>query len=344
MRNVRRILASIWLLSTPCAVAQVDTNVVNLLAFGDVNLGRSVGQRILKGDTLYAFRKMMDRLQSADVVFLNLESPLSDQGGETVHPRSNLIFTGPPAGADALALAGVDIVSTANNHAFDYGARGLRETIENLQRVGIAWTGTSADPTGEFLPAIVERDSIRIGVVAFTEFVNPSEGWQGRVALFDSIRSAAAIQRLKPHVDVIVASYHGGGEYGGQLSRRTRAHLRWLAECGADIVLGHHPHVPYGIERWRGRWVASSLGNFVFGQPQHYWTQVGLAASFPIRRVGRKVDVGDPTLIPFRAAMQPTWDLSPADMDSVWQRVTNRSHLHYRRQQGLIHVSSEPTP
>lgn len=344
MRACWSILASIWFLTVPFAVAQVDTSVVTLLAFGDVNLGRTVGQRILNGDTLYAFRKVMDRIHEADIVFLNLESPLSDQQGETVHPRNNLIFTGPPAGANALALSGVDVVSTATNHAFDYGARGLRETIENLERVGIAWTGTSADPTVEFQPAVVERDSIRVGFVAFTEFVNSSDGWQGRIALFDSIGSAASIQRLRPHVDVVVASYHGGGEYGRQLSRRSLAHLRWLAECGADIVLGHHPHVPYGIERWRGRWVAFSLGNFVFGQPQHYWTQVGLAASFPIRRVGKRVDVGDPALVPFRAAMQPTWDLSPADMDSVWQRVTNRSQLHYRRQESQIHVSSESTP
>jgi poly-gamma-glutamate synthesis protein (capsule biosynthesis protein) len=120
--------------------------------------------------------------------------------------------------------------------------------------------------------------------------------------------------------------------------------MRWLAECGADIVVGHHPHVPYGLERWRDRWVAWSLGNFVFGQPQQYWTQIGLAASFPIRKVGKSVHVGDPVLRPFRAAMQPTWDLSSADMDSVWQRITDHSQLHYRRQQGLIHVSSEPHP
>jgi poly-gamma-glutamate synthesis protein (capsule biosynthesis protein) len=255
-----------------------------------------------------------------------------------------LIFTGPPAGADALAMAGVDVVSTANNHAFDYGIRGIRETIKNLDRVGIAWTGTSAESTREFQPAIVERDSIRIGFVAFTEFVNSPVGWQGYVAVFDSAFVARAIQRLRSHVDIVVASYHGGGEYGRQLSHRSRAHIRWLAECGADIVLGHHPHVPYGIEQWLGRWVAWSLGNFVFGQPQHYWTQVGLAASFSLRRTGRSVRVGDPVLIPFRAGMQPTWDLSSADQDSVWHRITDRSPLHYRRQSGLIHVSSDSSP
>lgn len=339
-----RTLAIAWPFLTSIAAAQVDTSVVTLLTFGDVNLGRTVGQRILKGDTLTAFRKMIDRLRSADVVFLNLESPLSEQDGETVHPRNNLIFTGPPAGADALALAGVDVVSTANNHAFDYGIRGLRETIENLERVGVAWTGTSIEPSEEFASAIVERSAIRIGFVAFTEFVNPSDGWRGHVALFDSAFAAEAIRRLRPRVDVVVASYHGGGEYGRQVNRRSRSHLRWLAECGADIVVGHHPHVPYGIELWRGRWVAWSLGNFVFGQPQQYWTQIGLAASFPIRRVGRSVVVGDPTLIPFRAAMQPTWDLAPADMDSVWQRITHRSQLTYRREESLIHVSSESAP
>jgi poly-gamma-glutamate synthesis protein (capsule biosynthesis protein) len=331
-------------LLAPSLNAQVDTVGVTLLAFGDVNLGRTVGQRILRGDTLSAFRQMIGPMLSADIVFLNLESQLSDQGGRTVHPKNNLIFTGPPAGADALAMAGVDVVSTANNHAFDYGVRGLRETIENLERVGISWTGTSADLTDDIAPAIVERDSIRVGFVAFTEFVNLGGAWQGHIALFDSARAARQIQGLRPRVDVLVASYHGGGEYGARLDRRTRSHLRWLAECGADIVIGHHPHVPYGIERWKGSWVAWSLGNFVFGQPQHFWTQIGLAVEFRLRRDGATVVVDDPTLLPFRAAMEPSWELPAADRDSIWHRVTAGSALHFRREQGSIHVTVEPAP
>ncbi|MCU0452288.1 MAG: CapA family protein [Bacteroidetes bacterium] len=338
------MLAVSWLVVAPVAFAQRDTTGVELLAFGDVNLGRTVGQRILAGDTMYAFRGMMDRMKAAEIVFLNLESQLSDQKGQTVHPRNNLIFTGPPAGADALSIAGIDVVSTANNHAFDYGLRGLRETIMHLDRAGIAWTGTGPEPDDGFPPAIVERDSILIGFVAFTEFVNAGGPWEGHVALFDSSAAARAVKQLRSLVDVVVASYHGGGEYGQQISGRSRAQMRWLAECGAAIVIGHHPHVPYGIERWKGSWIALSLGNFVFGQPQHYWTQIGLAASFRVRREGDGVRVGEPALLPFRAAMQPSWDLTPADQDSVWHRVTKGSSLHFRREQDIIHVSAEPSP
>ncbi len=312
--------------------------------FGDANLGRTVGQRILRGDTLYPFRKMLDAFQAADIVFLNLESQLTDQGGQTVHPRNNLIFCGPPSGADALALAGVDVVSTANNHAFDYGLRGLRETIEHLERVGVAWTGTRADPVADIPPAIVERDSIRVGFVAFTEFVNASGRWGGYIGLFDSTQAERAIRDLRPMVDVVVASYHGGGEYGQRLSRTSRSNLRWLAECGADIVVGHHPHVPYGVERWKRGWIAWSLGNFVFSQPQRYWTQIGLAARFRLKREAGAVHVGEPTLIPLRASLQPTWELSEADQDSVWYRVTTGSSLYFRRLQGTIHVAAEPSP
>lgn len=336
-----------WLLASFITLpifAQDDTTGVELLALGDVNLGRSVGQRILGGDTLYAFRDVLEVLRAADLVFVNLESQVTEQGGQTVHPKNNLIFCAPPAAADALRQAGIDVVSTANNHAFDYGRRGLRETVEHLDRAGIAWTGTSPDSVAEFPPTIVERDSIRIGFVAFTETVNLRGRWKGRIAVFDSLLAAQSIRSLRDRVDIVVASYHGGREYGGQPGRATRSHLRWLAESGADIVLGHHPHVPYGIERWNDAWLLPSLGNFVFGQPQHFWTQIGLAARFRFMRNAGSVSIAEVVLIPFRAAMQPRWELPESERDSVWNRITNGSTLHYRRTHERIHVTTDATP
>jgi len=91
---------------------------VRLLAFGDVNLGRVLGKKIYAGDIDYPFVRIKQLFETADVVFVNLESQLSDQDGETERPGSNLIFTGPKEGAGTLRRSGITMVATANNHRF----------------------------------------------------------------------------------------------------------------------------------------------------------------------------------------------------------------------------------
>ena len=326
-----------------CLGAQVDSGDVRILAFGDVNLGRKVGQVLLQGDTLYPFRLMIDTLRNADLVFVNLESPLSDQGGRTQHPKYNMIFTGPPAGARSLQMAGVDVVSTANNHSFDFGMRALRETIGNLNAAGIAWTGTSLDSVAAFEPAIVLVRGMRIGFIAFTDFVNQPGAWSGHISLFDSASAAEAIDRTRQKSDVVIASYHGGAEYRDRPSIRSQRHMRWLATAGADVVVGHHPHVPLSIEMHNGSWILWSLGNFVFAQPQFFWTRVGMAASIHVSRNDGSVNVSSVGLVPFMAGLQPTWEIRPDVLDSLVTRLSQGSLLQYHCSNGIIHVAPRPT-
>ena len=102
---------------------------VSLLALGDVNLGRTVGQEILKGNVDYPFEKFKSVLSRGELVVANLECPVTDQNGETQSPKSNVIFCAPPGAAATLRRAGISVAVTANNHAFDYGLKGLQETI-----------------------------------------------------------------------------------------------------------------------------------------------------------------------------------------------------------------------
>ena len=112
-----------------------------LAAGGDVNFGRECGQAILRDISYAPFADLNEAWTSADVRFVNLESQLSDQHGLTQSPTHRLIFTGPPGGADVLANARVSLVSTANNHAWDFGKSALFETIANLERAEIAGNG-----------------------------------------------------------------------------------------------------------------------------------------------------------------------------------------------------------
>ncbi|MCC6396313.1 MAG: CapA family protein, partial [Bacteroidetes bacterium] len=167
--------------------ARADSFQVRMLAVGDMNLGRRLGRILLTGDTLAPFQFVRDSLRAYDVVFGNLECPVSEQGGVTEHPRNNIIFTAPPVAAWSLARGGVDIVSTANNHAMDFGVAALHETRMWLDSAGVAHVGTSADPSRLYEPTLLRRNGIRMAFFACTEFVNDDpKGWRSVVASADT--------------------------------------------------------------------------------------------------------------------------------------------------------------
>ncbi len=263
-------LAAVLLLGFQ-AFAQTSDSLtsVSLLALGDVNLGRKVGQEILKGKMDYPFEKFGGVLKRAEIVMANLECPVTDQNGETQSPKSNVVFCAPPDAAATLRRAGITVVSTANNHAFDYGIKGIRETIKFLNQDSICFTGTAADSGKEFIPVIIERSNIKFGILAYTQTVNFIRGTRsGLISVFDSARAEREIGALKASVDFVLISYHGGDEYQDVLGKSAEREIKLLADFGADVVFGHHPHVPQGIEMYHGCLMFHSLGNAVFNQPQ----------------------------------------------------------------------------
>jgi poly-gamma-glutamate capsule biosynthesis protein CapA/YwtB (metallophosphatase superfamily) len=294
---------------------------VSLLTLGDVNLGRTVGQEILKGRTDFPFERFDSVLARADFVFANLECPVTDQNGETQSPKSNVIFCAPPNAGLALRRAGVTVVSTANNHAYDYGLKGLRETIKFLRKDSVLFTGTVMNAGEEFTPAIIERCGIKFGILAYTQTVNIHGRWKGLISVFDSARAWHEIQALKPQVDFVIASYHGGDEYKDIPGATAERDMKLLAEFGADLVLGHHPHVPNGIEIYRGCWIFKSLGNAVFNQPQRFWTQRSFAALLHFEKRNGQKNISSIELIPFHPGYQPSTDLSKDESKELMDRI-----------------------
>jgi poly-gamma-glutamate capsule biosynthesis protein CapA/YwtB (metallophosphatase superfamily) len=308
---------------------------VTLLAFGDVNLGRAVGQRLLKGELEFPFVHVRDSLRKAQVVIVNLESQLTDQGGVTQDPKDNLVFCGPPVGGRSLREANITVVSTANNHAYDYSLNGVRETIANLDSAGVAFSGTSSDSTGLFSPAIIDLGVLRVGFVAYTQFVNGKRGWAGHISIFDERRARQEIDELRRHVDLVVASFHGGSEYVDEPGRTTLRQMRSLINAGADIVIGHHPHYAQGIEQYRGKLIFYSLGNFVFYQPQREWAQRGLGVEIRIGMSEGKATVQRVRLLPLRAGLQPSFSMTHAEQVTMMDRVAEFSNVHIGEVDGL---------
>jgi poly-gamma-glutamate synthesis protein (capsule biosynthesis protein) len=254
-----------------------------------VELARATGRRLLRDPSYDPFSTLRSFLSRADVRFVNLEGPLSEQNGETMSPRNSLIFTGPPSGADALARASISVVSTANNHAWDYGRDGLLQTLANLDRVGIAHAGSGATHDAAAAPAFVESRGWRVAFVAVTDVFNfgPLAAHKARdyVASADPAAVARSIASAREHgADVVVVSHHGGDEYADQPMARARELLHGYIDAGADIVVGHHPHVVQGVEWYAGKPIFYSLGNVLMQMHSlHPWTGFGFFARVTFR-------------------------------------------------------------
>src|SRR6059036_364821 len=304
------------------APLQRPTDTLRLYAVGDINLGRRVAkQRLLEGDTLYPFRALLDTLRGADITFGNLESPITPDSSPV--PDSVGVFTAPPAAAPALARAGFDIVSTANNHAWDGGQAAVEETMHQLTRAGVLFVGSALGQDMAEQPVIVRRRGWRVAFFALTRAWNPApyafrtHAGSQYVAWGDTARIYPAIRELKAsgRADLVIVSMHGGTEYADSQSHHMQDLARGVVDAGADLVLGHHPHVLQPVVRYRGKPIVQSLGNFIFLQSGP-WTRLS-AILRVIVRPDKQLRL---SAIPIRAGHQATLATGAA-ADSVRSRL-----------------------
>jgi poly-gamma-glutamate synthesis protein (capsule biosynthesis protein) len=260
---------------------------ISLLATGDINLGRQVGQEILKGDINFPFKYLGTFLGSADITFGNLESTISEQHGVT--RRGDFGFTAPPAAAQALKNAGFDVVNTANNHVWDFGERACLETIDYLNKAGIGHTGTGRTLTDAYKPVIVERRGIKVGFLGVTNISNhgfePPVG--DHLARADLKRVTDVIKALRDSVDFIVISYHGDTEYEDRPTEFQRRFAHSCIDAGADIFFGNHPHVLQSVEWYQSGYIIYSFGNFVYFQ-HNYWGKRSVLLKLLLSKAGSK--------------------------------------------------------
>jgi poly-gamma-glutamate synthesis protein (capsule biosynthesis protein) len=209
----------------------------------------------------------------------------------------------PPEAAAAMRRAGIDVLSLANNHVWDQRVEGLVETIAALDGAQIAHVGVAPDEDDAPGPRVVERGGVRVAFVAFTVDLQGHPGTRRpavRVATWDDRRARAALERARDRADVVVASMHWGLGYRHDDRSEQRTQAAFLVRHGADLVLGHGPHVLQRVERLaspRGdALVVYSLGNLVSNQGYVY------------RRGVRERGVE----VPLR---------EPATRDGVWLRV-----------------------
>ncbi|HXV34162.1 MAG TPA: CapA family protein [Gaiellaceae bacterium] len=234
---------------------------VTIAAVGDIAMGRDGFPPPGGGEGLFA---QVAHLLEGDVVVGNLEQAFTDQGTSKCGKKEKncFAFRTPPSTAEALAGAGFTVLNLANNHAYDYGQAGLDDTVAALEAVGLAHTGLPDQVT-----RAVERP-VRIAVLGFGFYPTGA-------SLLDVENAAALVQQADRWADVIVVTFHGGAEgkdatrvprgpetYLGEQRGDLRAFSHAVVDAGADLVVGHGPHVLRGMEWWNGRLIAYSLGNF----------------------------------------------------------------------------------
>jgi hypothetical protein len=219
-----------------------------------------------KNDGAALFDAYRETIKAADIAFLNLEGTLLDSGTSRKCKEGSTTcyaFRTPVRYVKNLVDAGIDAVSTANNHANDFGEIGRKTTRSTLRAAGVLPVGPAHEP------AILDTAGKRIGFLAFAT----SPGYPD---VRDVETAQLLVTDLAPQVDLLVVSFHGGAE-GKRAAHTPRGTERYLGEdrgdvrffaqvvvdAGADIVVGHGPHVLRGMEIYKGRLIAYSLGNFV---------------------------------------------------------------------------------
>jgi len=265
---------AILLASAAAEVAAPDpqvAGVVRIAAVGDVMMGRSIGRRILRDGPGIVFRAVRDPLAGAGIAVANLEAPITRSRDREA---KRYTFRAPLAAAEALRRGGIDVVSLANNHAMDRGKAGLLETITETTGKGILTVGGGADRRAARAPAIVERNGLRVAFLGYVDDFPESTGFRTGSWAAGPDRPGVAIARVKTiradvtraraEADLVVVLIHAGIEYAPSPTAEQRAYAQAALDAGASLVIGHHPHVLQGGDRRGARYVAWSLGNFVF--------------------------------------------------------------------------------
>ncbi|MEN7342707.1 MAG: CapA family protein [Pseudomonadota bacterium] len=243
-----------------------STMRISVAAVGDMMLGTDFPDNRLPDDDGVGFlAAVTDTLSRADIAFGNVEGVLID-GGEPAkrcsNPRACYLFRSPTRYAAHFANAGFDVVSLANNHARDFGEEGRTASMNAFAALGIHHSGRVGDI------ASWRTKDLDIALVAFAVTRNSN-------MMLDIVPAATTVAELASDHDIVIVSFHGGAEgldamhvpfaeetYYNEPRGDVVAFSRAMVDSGADLVIGHGPHVVRGMERYKERLIAYSLGNF----------------------------------------------------------------------------------
>ncbi len=272
-------LAGRWLARPVATVAEAvkpievekEAAVHNLkLAFvGDVMLDRGVKYSVTKNlgdDYGQLFGPVKEVLRNYDLLFANLEGPISDRGTDIGGQYS---FRFDPAVAPVLKTAGFDVLSVANNHAFNWSETAFTDTLEYLAAEGIVYVGGGFSGRKAYQEKIINVGGVRLAFLAFNEFKAGgviASSTRAGIALISEKEVKVSVARAKSAADLVIVSYHFGTEYQTTPTAYQKKYAELAIDAGADLIIGHHAHVVGTLAQYKNAYIIYSLGNFIFDQ------------------------------------------------------------------------------
>ncbi len=238
---------------------------ITIKAVGDIIPGTNYPYNKLSSNKASLFKAVKPALQDADLVFGNFESTLTNYPNSAKSIGRGLVFAfrTPPEYTALLKDAGFDVLSVANNHSFDFFETGFKDTIQNIQKEGMKAIGKKGEIVYD------EVKGVKIAFIAFSNYDYHNN-------LSDTKAGEKLVKEAQKKADFVVISFHGGAEGTGALNVKNKTEYFYgenrgnlvqfshsMIDAGADLVLGHGPHVPRALELYKGKLIAYSLGNFM---------------------------------------------------------------------------------
>jgi len=316
----RIILISIlvWL---PAAL-QAEEIIINTV--GDVMLAGRWAGTIRQGGYDKPFSAVSTELVKGDVTIANLESPIAKNGREFTTKKFR--FRAEPAVAKALRTAGINLVTLANNHSMDFGGTALTETLLHLDRAGVAWVGAGENLAEARKMALYTIRGKKVAFLGYsltqpTEFFAGSSR-PGTTPGFESLY-VEDIRRARQQADFVIVSFHWGTEGKSSVQPYQRVAGHKAIDAGADVIIGHHPHVLRGVERYGKGIIFYSLGNFIFASKSRT-ADASLIVRLRLGDDRRTAELLPLDILHRRVGFQPQI-LSGEQADRIIQRVNNLS-------------------
>ncbi len=252
---------------------------ITLIFVGDIMLDRGIKYMVEKygeGDYRFPFLKIKDELNKGDFLFGNLESVISDKGTKI---GSIYSFRADPKSIEGLTYAGFNLVCVANNHIFDYGREAMEDSFRRLNSNNIDYVGGGFNEKEAYSPLIKDIKGTKVAFLAYTNL--GSLHWEAKeersgIAWIDEKKIEEGIKKAKEEADLVIVSFHYGDEYQSKSNSFQKHISRLSIDFGADLIIGHHPHVIQEIEKYNNKYIAYSLGNFIFDQGFSKETMEGL--------------------------------------------------------------------
>lgn len=296
-----------------------DGEVVKMIACGDTGPVRSLEKIVIEKGSFHVLGDIESILNGADFAFANLEAVFSTNG----EPLNRVpVFRLNPDAFEIIKDANIKVVSLANNHMFDYGPDAFADTLTILEDNQITHFGAGLTIEQALEPAVVTLKGIKIGFLGFRDKEHKKMDNNGVITpQINNDIVIENIEKLKALVDVLVLSLHFGWEYQFYPSPKDVALCRTFIDNGVDIILGHHPHYPQGVEKYKNGLISYSLGNFIWDQKF-----VGHSNSSYILEIGMtKKGICSVKIIPFQ--MNREYQLKIKSDDNSINELNNFSSV-----------------